>query len=78
MASSHGLDKDQQSGSLVFAPDGGFGLEGSQQSSTPGDASDPTWNCYGTLFPSQDIEIGILGEKNRCKAFDALLTFFSF
>ena len=78
MASSCGLDKDQQSGSLAFALDGGFGLEGSQRSSTPGDASDLTRNHYGTSFPSQDIEIGILGEKNRCKAFDALLMFFSF
>ena len=72
------MDEDQRSSSLVFALDGGFGLEGSQQSSTPGDASDLTRNRYGTSFPSQDIEIGILGEKNGCKAFDALLMFFSF
>ena len=46
--------------------------------SSPSDASNLAWNHYGTLFPSQDFEIGIPGERNGRKAFDALLTFLSF
>ena len=71
MALTSGLIKDQQSGPLVSAPDGGPRLEGSQQSSPPSNSSNLAWNCYGTLFPTQDIEVGILGERNRHKAFIA-------
>ena len=78
MALSGGLDKDQQSSSLVSALDGGPRLEGSQRSSSPSDLSDLAQNCYGTPFPTQDIKIGILGERNGRKAFDALLTSLSF
>ena len=56
MASCGGLDKDQQSGPLISALDGGLGLEGSQRPSTPSDSSDLAWNRYGAPFPTQDIE----------------------
>ena len=44
---------------------------------TPSNSSDLAWNRCGPLFPTQDIKIGIQGKRNGCKAFDALLMFFS-
>ena len=38
-------------------------------------SSNPARNRYGTPFPTQDIEIGILGERNGHKALEALLMF---
>ena len=67
MAPTCGLDKDQWPGPLVITPDGGPWLEGSQWSSPPGNASNPSWNCYGAPFPTQDIESRIPGERNGCK-----------
>ena len=46
--------------------------------SPPSDTSDLTQNHYGAPFTTQDVGFGILGEKNGCKVFDTLLTFFSF
>ena len=78
MAPTCGLDKDQQSTPFVITLDGGSWLESSQQLSTPSNSSNLAWNHYGTLFPIQDIEFRILGEKNGHKAFNALLMFLSF
>ena len=48
--------KNQQSILIVSSPDGGPRLEGSQQSSSLSDSSNPAWNRHCTLFPTQDNE----------------------
>ena len=64
MALSSGSDKNQQSISLVVAPDGDPGLEGSQRSSPSSYASDQAWYRHHTPFPTQDNETRILGEES--------------
>ena len=68
MASTSGLDEDQQSSPLVSAPDRGSGLEGAQHLTTSSDSSDLAQNHFSAPFPPSDLKTGIQGERNRCKA----------
>ena len=56
MALSGRSDKDKQRFFVVVIVHGGPQLEGSQQSSSPGNSSDQAWNCRRTQAPTQDIE----------------------
>ena len=56
MALSGQSDEDKRHFLIVIVAHGGPRLEGSQQSSTPGNSSDQAWNCCRAQAPTQDIE----------------------
>ena len=56
MAPSGRSEEDKRRFSVVLVAHGGPRLEGSQQSSTPSNASDSAWNRHHAQALTQDIE----------------------
>ena len=71
MAPRSQSDEDKRCFSVVIVTHGGPQLEGSQQSSTPGHASDQAWNRRRAQAPTQDNETRILGEESDRKIIES-------